>query len=362
MNFRPMILGLLGVLACGGSLGAADAPSVSIAAASDLVFCLEELNRGFNHSHPGVTLKTSTGSSGNFFAQIRNGAPFDLFLSADMSYPKELIKAGAAEESSLIQYAIGRLALWTVKTNLALEECLAEAEILGARHRHFELFWFPHTDRVAVKTLDETAAPPETSVAKRILVDLLFENAAFWLVSEACRLRPSWSPAVSRLCARVISEGERVDASHRIFPSPRLVRFNEMEYAVPAEQGPDCLREIREVFTREGGHVHFPVEYRYVAADDIWLSPFYGRDSAVISVHTYRGMPFAAFFDAAEAVFRNHNGRPHWGKCHRRKGAELAALYPRWEDFRSLRRRLDPRGVFLTPYLREIFDEPLSGS
>ena len=120
MNFRPMILGLLGVLACGGSLGAADAPSVSIAAASDLVFCLEELNREFTNSHPAVTLKTSTGSSGNFFAQIRNGAPFDVFLSADMSYPKELVKAGAAEESSLFQYAMGRLALWTVKTNLSL--------------------------------------------------------------------------------------------------------------------------------------------------------------------------------------------------------------------------------------------------
>jgi len=93
---------------------------VSIAAASDLVFCLEDLNRQFTNSHPEVTLKTSTGSSGNFFAQIKNGAPFDLFLSADMSYPRELIKAGAAEEASLFQYAIGRLALWTVNTNLAL--------------------------------------------------------------------------------------------------------------------------------------------------------------------------------------------------------------------------------------------------
>jgi molybdate transport system substrate-binding protein len=96
------------------------AEAVSIAAASDLVFCLEELNREFTNSHPGATLKTSSGSSGNFFAQIQNGAPFDVFLSADMSYPKELIKAGAAEESTLFRYAVGRLALWTVKTNLAL--------------------------------------------------------------------------------------------------------------------------------------------------------------------------------------------------------------------------------------------------
>lgn len=247
-----------------------------------------------------------------------------------------------------------------VKDKLPLEECLADAETHATLHRHFELFWFPHSDRVAIKTLDETATPPNASRLKRVVVDLLFENAAFWLVSEACRLRPSWSPAVSRLCSRLISRGERVDASYRIFPSPRLVRFNEMEYAVPAGRGPDCLRELRAVFEREGRCVHFPVEYRYVAADDIWLSPFHGRDSAVIAVHTYRGMPYEDFFAAAEAVFRNHRGRPHWGKCHRLRAAELAALYPRWEDFGALRRRLDPSGVFLTPYLRTLLGEPAS--
>jgi len=118
-SFKSIWLALLlafHVIASVGRCGEA----VSIAAASDLVFCLEELNRQFTNGHPNVTLTTSTGSSGNFFAQIRNGAPFDLFLSADMNYPKELIKVGAAEESSLFQYAVGRLALWAVKTNLAL--------------------------------------------------------------------------------------------------------------------------------------------------------------------------------------------------------------------------------------------------
>ncbi|MEY2408672.1 MAG: molybdate transport system substrate-binding protein [Verrucomicrobiota bacterium] len=94
--------------------------TVGIAAASDLVFCLDDLNRQFTNAHPGVTLKTSTGSSGNFFAQIQNGAPFDVFLSADMNYPRDLIKAGFAEGSTLVQYATGRIVLWTVRTNLAL--------------------------------------------------------------------------------------------------------------------------------------------------------------------------------------------------------------------------------------------------
>jgi molybdate transport system substrate-binding protein len=67
-----------------------------------------------------VSIKASIGSSGNFFAQIQNGAPFDVFLSADLKYPKELIKAGLADSSSLTLYAIGRLVLWTIKPDIDL--------------------------------------------------------------------------------------------------------------------------------------------------------------------------------------------------------------------------------------------------
>ena len=117
---RITAVAALSLLATGVSNSVAASATVSVAAASDLVFCLEAVNREFTNSHQAVTVKTSTGSSGNFFAQIKNGAPFDVFLSADMSYPKELIKAGAAEEASLFPYAVGRIVLWTVRTNLSL--------------------------------------------------------------------------------------------------------------------------------------------------------------------------------------------------------------------------------------------------
>ena len=91
------------------------ADSVSIAAAADLVFCLDELDAVFKQAHPGADLKVSSGSSGKFTAQIKNGAPFEVFLSADMNYPRDLVKAGLADEKSLTQYAIGRLVFWTAK-------------------------------------------------------------------------------------------------------------------------------------------------------------------------------------------------------------------------------------------------------
>jgi len=93
---------------------------VSIAAASDLVFCLEELNAQFQNGYTNVTVKVTAGSSGNFFAQIQRDAPFDVFLSADRQYPEELARVGKADGKSLTPYAVGRIVLWTVKTNLAV--------------------------------------------------------------------------------------------------------------------------------------------------------------------------------------------------------------------------------------------------
>ena len=89
------------------------AESVSIAAAADLSYCLDDINAAFKKAHPGADLKVSSGSSGNFTTQIKNGAPFEVFLSADVSFPRELIKAGFADESTLMIYAVGRIVLWT---------------------------------------------------------------------------------------------------------------------------------------------------------------------------------------------------------------------------------------------------------
>lgn len=84
-----------------------------VAAASDLGYCIDELVGAYRKTAPDVELKVSLGASGNFFAQIRNGAPFAVFLSADMDYPRQLARHGVADGATLIPYAIGRIALWS---------------------------------------------------------------------------------------------------------------------------------------------------------------------------------------------------------------------------------------------------------
>jgi L-gulonolactone oxidase len=129
-----------------------------------------------------------------------------------------------------------------------------------------------------------------------------------------------------------------------------------MEYAVPAEKGAAVLREVRDMIKRERMPVNYPIEFRFVKGDDIPLSPFYQRDSAVLSFHVYAGKPHRRYFDAVEAICRRYDGRPHWGKMHGLDAADFRAIYPRFEDFQQLRRELDPKGTFLSPYMRRVFE------
>ncbi len=120
------ILLVLAGLFCMGAAHAAEPPAtLTIAAAADLTLCLDDLNAAFKKSHPDADLKSTTGSSGNFLAQIKNGAPFDVFLSADMSYPRELVKSGLADEASLTLYATGHIVLWSTNPAVDVSKGLA---------------------------------------------------------------------------------------------------------------------------------------------------------------------------------------------------------------------------------------------
>ena len=101
------------------------AEDVVVAAASDLTFVLPEINKAFEARHPGVTVKVSFGSSGNFHAQIQNGAPYQVFMSADEKYPRDLIAQGAAVADSYFVYGTGRIVLWTMKPEVNLSQGLS---------------------------------------------------------------------------------------------------------------------------------------------------------------------------------------------------------------------------------------------
>jgi len=239
---------------------------------------------------------------------------------------------------------------------MPLTECLKALPELAQGNRHFEFFWFPYAETCQVKLMNETVdKPTPASPFKDYINNRLLENTVFGGLSALCRAMPSASKTVSRISASSVPAIKKADYSHKLFATQRIVRFHEMEYNVPAEAMSDVIADMRKAMEREKFHVHFPIECRYVAADDIWLSPAYGRDSAYIAVHMYRGMPYARYFEVMEQIFLGYGGRPHWGKMHTLKADRLKERYPKWESFTKVRVQQDPSGLFLNPYVRELF-------
>jgi len=195
------------------------------------------------------------------------------------------------------------------------DRAMAALDRMISDNHHFEYFWNPQTDLCAMKSLNPTWREPGDATA-----------------------------------------GQRIDWSHRVFPSERTFRFNEMEFALPAERGPECVRAVRALMRERFPDVAWPIEYRTLAADDIPLSPASGRATVTISVHQAAQLDHRTFFGEVEDVFRAHGGRPHWGKLHTHRAAALAALYLDWPRFQAVRRRLDPDGRFLNPHLRQLLD------
>ncbi len=238
----------------------------------------------------------------------------------------------------------------------SLEQCITNVERYKQENDHFEFYWFPYTKWVQTKFLNQTTEPASKSSLWGNFNKIVLENGVYWLLSELNRMQPKLSKTISNISAQGIASVDEVNYSHLLFSTPRVVRFQEMEYNIPAEHFSTVLAEIEACVERERFEVHFPVECRFVHADDIWLSPAYQRESAYIAVHMYRGMPYKAYFEAIEAIFQRYQGRPHWGKMHTQTAHSLEKLYPRWHDFRRIRASLDPKGLFLNSYLKTLFD------
>lgn len=198
--------------------------------------------------------------------------------------------------------------------------CLAHLDELIAQNRNFDFYWYPRSDEVKLRTMNRPGEEP---------ADLPYARC----VEEQ-----------EGLAGKIIPQAAHLD-----------LKFDEMEYALPAEAGPACFREVRkrikEKYRKEAG---WRLLYRTVAPDGAFLSNAYGRQTVTISLHQNAGLPFWDYFRGIEPIFRAYGGRPHWAKKHTLKADELRPLYPAWDRFLAVRERLDPEGVFLNPYLEAL--------
>ena len=218
------------------------------------------------------------------------------------------------------------------------------------QHRHIECFAFSHAKQLMLKTLDIT--DEEVQPRKEGWPS---EDALLTMCCELTGKIPALNSQLQKLLGVFIKPTTCVDWSSRIFPTVRNTRFNEMEYQIPAEYGVACLQEVLAAMKRAKSPTFFPVEFRFVKGYDIWLSPFYQRDSISISIHQYHKQEPRLLFDAIEPILQRYQGRPHWGKMHSMTSAQLKPLYPKWGEFMQIREQLDPTQKFLNPYLETLF-------
>ncbi len=196
-----------------------------------------------------------------------------------------------------------------------LSTLLQELDGYIANNRHCEFFWYPRTDNAQVKVINETVEPAQYPLG---------------------------------------NEGHRQGWSYEVLPNHRPHKHTEMEYSIPAESGMACMIEIQKLLADTFTDVSWPVEYRTLAEDDVWLSTAYQRATVTISVHQGIDEPDEAYYRACEEVFLAHGGKPHWGKVNYLNAEQMADLHPRWRDWWRVRDNADPSGTFLNPYMHSI--------
>ena len=234
-----------------------------------------------------------------------------------------------------------------------LAEVAERLDELGAATRHMEFFVFPYSDDVIFKTLHPVEAKEPTRPAREIGEDT---EETFRRICDLCAAVPMLTPALQKLIMRMAAKpSRRVGPAYEIFPSERNIRFEEMEYELPRAAGVATLKAAIAHIRKRRLPITFPFEFRLVAGDDIWMSPFNAGPGASVSFHQYAKMPWRAAFAEVEAVLRDGAGRPHWAKRHTLTPADVHRLYPRAGDFLKVRQTWDPAGKFANVHLTQLF-------
>lgn len=213
---------------------------------------------------------------------------------------------------------------------LHVDEVLERWDELIQTYRHFSFFWMTSAASAKLYNLD---APADHCYVK------LYQE--FPSDAEAPKLKAK----------------ERYDRAYKIYTQIYDPNFHEMEYFVPLAQSKEIFKAQRALMLRTPDDAVFPMEVRFCAADEAWLSPNFKRANMVVSVSGMPGTNYWPYLKRCDALFKECAGRPHWGKLHFMTPSRMQDLFPHYEDFRRVRQQFDPRGTFLNPHLRDLFGD-----
>ncbi|MDP4014164.1 MAG: D-arabinono-1,4-lactone oxidase [Candidatus Nanopelagicales bacterium] len=221
-----------------------------------------------------------------------------------------------------------------------------------------KLWWLPYSDNIQVYMFNKTTKQRTPITLQERFDATGLSGLTFAGLLGLSRRRPSMAPwLLPAVEKRAFRDHTRVDASDKIIKyAGTIPRHQETEYAIPrtsAAEGIEAMRQL--VLTSTGYKVNFTQEVRFVAGDDIPMSPAYGRDSCFLGGYVSSLKWAPRYFLDFEALMAKYSGRPHWGKSFDRKPEALRELYPKYDEFNALRVRCDPQGVFRNRFLDRVF-------
>lgn len=256
--------------------------------------------------------------------------------------------------SSVTLKVVPAFNLSVIEEPMRVDDVLTNLDKHIGENDHFEFFWVPHTGWALTKRNNRNnEAINPMGMMSHWYAKTLMENYAFGAVCMLGRAKPSLIPKLAKALP-ASGRNEFSNSSFKIFASKRIVKFYEMEYAIPRAACAEALNRVRRMVTDSGFFLNFPVEVRFTAPDEIPLSTASNRESAYIAVHIYKGMDYVPYFKEVESIMNSYQGRPHWGKLHFQNAQTLAPKYPNWDLFQSVRNQVDPKRIFTNSYLETV--------
>jgi L-gulono-1,4-lactone dehydrogenase len=209
-------------------------------------------------------------------------------------------------------------------------------------------------DAVPDDTEDEAADPRERTVGITSAGATGRKALGGAVVVE--RALPRLAAPLNRVASRLARTVSATGAGYRVLSDPPAVRYEQTEWALPREALADAVRALLAALA-DGLETGLPVRMRLGAAETGWLHPAHGRAVGWVAVRVPRGTDPGPVLGRATEVLRAHDGRPHWGTRHDFVAADVAAAYPRFDDFRRVRDDYDPERLFTNPSLARLLGD-----
>lgn len=251
-----------------------------------------------------------------------------------------------------------------------LEECLelvdfdtalADLDTTLNTNDYCKMWWLPYTDKIQVYTFNKTTRPRKGAGFTGFMDQSGLSGILFTALIRLGRSVPQLIPFLHNTVQNIhYHPHKRVDRSDKVIKvSSSIPIHQETEYAIPVEQAAKAIDETKKMILKADYSVNFPMEVRFVAADDIPMSPANGRNSCYIGAYVSSLKWAQNLFKEFEALISDYQGRPHWGKSFSRTHEEIRKLYPAYDHFNELRRSCDPNGLFRNSFVDRVFPDNL---